>query len=226
MSTVIDLSGYGGKENIGQRVVAGLLDESRGCNGDAYCDLVSRNEAEIAKTIEGYVNEVGDSVAQVVVSVNDYRESLGVGLVSVNIEAQDEGRCTLLLDGDVKSPTLGLVEPLVENGARFGKVGFKVSQGQAEQVSAVSEKLVFRRAVNVGGIVRNTCVCRGDDPITVLGGEYVAARLPILDEDRLDSAGLPFAYDTFSVSMLPPVGDQVYFCRYLTAKAAIGCCDQ
>jgi len=227
MPTFIDLSGDRGKENVGQRVVAGLLDELRGCGRgvDAYCNLVRRNEAEIVATIEGYVKQVGDKVARVMLSVNDYREELGVGLVSVNVQAQDEGRCAILVEGNAKSPTLGLVEPSNGKASRIARVGFQVGAGQAEQVSAVSNSLRFGHAAEAQNVIfeEQVPMAKGGKPITVPEREFVAAELPILDAGTLTASDLPYTELGRAADIPPPEGDQVYFCRYLTHKAADEC---
>jgi len=226
MATPIDLAGDRGKENIGRRVIAGIVYElGNRPDTDLYRDLVTRNQQGVFEAIENYVLQLGDRVARVMFTVNDYRGKLGVGLVSLNVEAQGEDGSALNIDGDVKSPTLGLVEPVNSGVSGVAAVGFEVDEGQAEQISSVSNMLRFGIGLeNRGGSVSlgKGVLRKGGDSLTVVGGDAVVAELPVLNKDTLDKSGLPYMR-TGRIIECPPQGDQVYFCRYLTAEAARRC---
>ena len=213
MSTFMKI---GERGNDSEQIVSGIDDFFKREVGDSqYEALLAENAAEVDDSINRYLGMFGGKIRGVMLEVNDYRESLGLGLVSVSMQALNENGDEVLLGDESKAPTIGFAEPVYkgaedEEGLRTVVAGFQVADGVTERITALSEILFFNDAL--GG----SYLQREFGPMNVPSGECVAAELALLDEEVLEASGIPYEEGLHEDG----IPGQVYFCRYLTAKAA------
>lgn len=178
-----------------------------------------------AATLNGYFSEmpkeVKSCIAEVRLSLNDYEKKFGIGLVSVNIEMQDEDENLWLPVGELKPPTLGVVKSQLSQNTQV-LAGFKVDEG-AEQITVLSEKL-HARGFLPGENIPETLQAppypwnRGQT-VTVPQNTMVGLHVPVTNAERFFRLSeIPFRLICDVACKNRP--KQVYFCRYLTRKAA------
>ena len=191
---------------------------------------------EASKCLDEFFGEVcGDGLTpdmrRVIYSVrltlNKYYKSLGINLVSVNIEPRDKEDKPMLVDGkDLKAPTLGIVGTRLnsQQSVNMAEVGFKVERG-AEQLHILSEQM-HARGFGIGERMpeshgNQALLCphpweRGDKVI-IPAGAMVALDIPIADHKKFREQKLPYYDDVLTLNQ----SQGIYFCRYLTEKAVM-----
>jgi len=129
---------------IGGSVVVPSIDNILNMEvGDGkYQALLAENSAEVVDAINRYLAMFNEKIGNVLLSLNNYRESLGVGLVSVEMQILNKRGEEMLLEDERKAPTIGFAEPVSEIDENV-KVGFPVGAGVVEEISPLSENLVF-----------------------------------------------------------------------------------
>lgn len=167
----------------------------------------------------GMSEEVRFRIAEVRLTLNDYVKKLGIGLVSVNIEMEDEDENAWLPKGELKPPTLGVVKPKSARDTQV-LVGFKVDEG-AEQITVLSN-ILHARGFLPGENISPTLQTlpypwqRGQI-VTVPQSAMVGLNVPVVDMGKLAESGIPFRLGYDMARSRP---SQVYFCRHLTQDAA------
>lgn len=183
----------------------------------------------LAQYFDKIENAHPDEVVKAVsVTVNDYLEQLGIGLMSCRVEPLNRDNDTMRLLDETKSPTVGVV-PEGDEGYKPIVACFKVDSG-GEELEALTENLCLRGYLPGdnprGKEVALQPVKRGDR-VLVPQNTTLGVRIPIHDEARTSASG-------FHLSSLRITRDelrdhngyrdfhepgQVYFCRYLTKEA-------
>lgn len=172
--------------------------------------------------------EARNIISSIRLTLNKYYNSLGIDLVSVNVEVRDENcNPVFAVEGkEWRAPTLGVVgtRPDSQKAVQIAGVGFKVESG-AEQLHVLSEQM-RARGFGIGERMPESCasqalLCphpweRGDEVI-IPAGAMVALDTPIADPKKFREQKLPY-YDDAWTSNLP---QGIYFCRYLTEKAVM-----
>jgi hypothetical protein len=208
--------------DAGERVVSGvgnLLHGGVTVNqyDHQYDSLFSEHSDRIKDMVSSYLAEFREKIGMVVLGLNDYRDSLGIDIVSVSMKVLDESGKEMLLDGEVKAPTIGFATPLISAGTceESVRAGFQVEDGVVEEITALSDELLFGAsdAEGVETSMGTDSLNRGE-MLVVSGGGYVAAELDLFNKGQAVDSGL-----LFQIRGGHDVPEQVYFCRYRTAQA-------
>jgi hypothetical protein len=155
-------------------------------------------------------------------TLNDYAETLGIGLVTVSVEPiNDQGGGIVLPDSDKVAPVLGSVLPPIEEREQILAI-FDVRREVANLMNG--DGRVHARSYSYGEQVSDFTV---DEPVEigsrarsllVTEGSSVGISVPLLVPDRIDKAMLR----TQAVKTQRSGREsQIYTGRYLTAKSAL-----
>lgn len=177
--------------------------------------------------LDRYVSEMSEEVRSLIANVrltlNNYVEKLGIGLVSVNIEMEDLDGNAWLPAKDRKPPTVRVVQPQHREGEMQVLAGFKVDKG-AEQIMVLSSALHARGFLPGEDIPQTTLGFLSPwlqgRTVTVPQNAMVGLHVPVVDLKKFQKSEVPYTliYDGAEVDRSPT--KQVYFCRYLTRDAA------
>lgn len=207
-------------------------------------ELLERRDTRFAKVLTGgkifenvstaltrYLERLAeahpDEVVQAVsVTVNDYLEQLGIGLMSCRVEPLNSGDEAMHLADETKSPTVGVI-PAGDEGYKPIVACFKVDMG-GEELEALTENLCLRGYLPGDNPRRREValqpVKRGDK-VLVPQNTTLGVRIPIHDEARTSASGFHLSSLRITRDELRDHnGDldepgQVYLCRYLTKEA-------
>ena len=192
-------------------------------------EYVSTALTEYLEKLEAaHPNEV---VRAVRVTVNDYFEKLGIGLMSCGVEPLNaaDSEESLKLPDEAKSPTIGVIPEIIDEYKKPPRVcAFEVDQG-GEELTPLTENLCIRGYIP-GEYPRHNEL--GLQPIprghTVLVPQKsgIGCRIKLFDDEKLFLSEfrdrvVPITYDEHRSKYMPERSEpgQVYFCRYLTKEA-------
>ena len=152
-------------------------------------------------------NADGETVARVELTINNYREKLGIALVSVRVTPMNEDREELRGEFDLKSPTFGFVTP----GIDVFEVHFSTGSC-GERVTSLSDGLSMKD-VSLDSDDESGWVMNAGDSFGA--SSTVGLKAAVLDVEQLYEASsddLPVR----TARLGEEISAGIYFCRYMT----------
>lgn len=185
------------------------------------------------------------AVEAVRVSLNNYLESLGIGLMSSEVAPldrspnrayaagqgftggiQDWDDISKIEDGmsERKPPTIGVIPRRFPEDSDLARVvGFKVDDG-GEEITVLSDQLAARSYAPGENLDPRGGLWKKNDRVLIPQGSTIGLSVDYVDERKLKDSGLPqlprYAVES-SDGVIKRTQGGVYFCRYLSREAAM-----
>lgn len=155
------------------------------------------------------------------VSLRNYFERLGIGLISCCVEPKvtigDDD--VLIANDEIQSPSIGVIS---EEFKKYVFPAFPIENVGGEEINGLSKDLRLQGFMHGETLERNDRVgekiFHSGDRVIVPNGCKVGMRVGLVDEKKLEGSG--FSYSTnVNQTVDYDGGGQAYFCRVLTAAA-------
>lgn len=195
-----------GVDELALRVIEGVMAEVMDLLGVEVMQRIDIDLSIMEELVSDYLGKCEEAESDVLIdkvdlSVNDYREKLGVQLVSVNVVPFDTQGEEAFGSLDAKSPTIGFVLP----GSGLHEVQFDTGVN-GEEITSLSNGLPIRDTSSHDPNA-SYIMLRND---SFEASQSVGASLVVTDVDKLNAAGLRHAQVSSDIA----TAGGVYFCRY------------
>lgn len=187
-------------------------------------ELLEGNEP-LAKYFESVSQDTGKEIRAVRLTLNNWAEKLGIGLISVTFQplaTRDFRRLgkikpfRMLPESEHKFPTVGIIPNIPDKDQV--NVGFKISEG-AEELTALSYAL-FVKEFQEGDLLQYNAplfaATQSGGNILINEGSLVGISVNVTDEGKLAYSGIEHG-KLYGSGEIP---NQAYLCRCLTNEAA------
>lgn len=177
-----------------------------------------------------YLEQIQDEQKKIInkiqLTLNNYEQSLGIGLMSTIVNPLDADGNSILSQDELKNPTIGVRPNLNSKDRKI--VGFPIEDG-GEELTALSP-ILSASEYNLGELDANKKFplqnLNQQEPILVPAGKVIGMPFDITDMEKLIASGLPFGeieqFSDLTKAKLDKKSlntQQAYLCRYLTNKA-------
>lgn len=193
-------------------------------NGRIFESVSAALTRYLERIEEAHPSEVMQAVG---VTINDYLERFGIGLMSCRVEPLNADRDSMILRDEKEYPTIGVLPE--DTGSRLSaKIAtFQVENG-GEELTALTDNLCLRGYLPGEQPPRfeiSILPVQKGASILIPQKAAVGVRVPFVERERLFKSGFfrnvrSLIRDNLRIEKdINPGPGQVYFCRYLTRQA-------